>query len=179
MALGLLWYDNITQKRHGEAAHSPPTTEKADSVPEEAPQVKQQRLLVGEAMGVDGDSLMLGGEELRLHGIDAPEYHQTCTDADGEWDCGIRAAEELQKLLDDKRITCLVETTDGYGRTVATCNSDGTVINRRLVEDGWAMAYEHYSDRYLQAEKRAKRAGLGIWRGEVMKPWQWRRSDAV
>jgi endonuclease YncB( thermonuclease family) len=35
----------------------------------------------GTATVKDGDSLMIGGLEVRLHGIDAPELDQTCKDA--------------------------------------------------------------------------------------------------
>ena len=30
---------------------------------------------------VDGDSIFIGEREIRLSGIDAPEYHQSCFDA--------------------------------------------------------------------------------------------------
>jgi endonuclease YncB( thermonuclease family) len=31
-----------------------------------------------------------------------------------------------------------------------------------------------YSTDYLQAEAEARRAGVGIWRGEFEPPWEWR-----
>lgn len=51
---------------------------------------------LGRAM--DGDSLMVGETEVRLHGIDAPEYTQTCQRDGHAWDCGGEAAYQLSKL---------------------------------------------------------------------------------
>ena len=49
---------------------------------------------------LDGDSLMVDGREVRLHGIDAVELHQTCHEPDGrEWPCGRLARAHLRKLV--------------------------------------------------------------------------------
>ena len=37
---------------------------------------------------VDGDSLVIDGVKIRLHGIDAPERNQTCGTDPNRWDCG-------------------------------------------------------------------------------------------
>ena len=53
---------------------------------------ERQAAVVGQAWIVDGDSLRLAGRSIRLDGIDAPEWDQTCLDAGGQtWRCG-RAA---------------------------------------------------------------------------------------
>ena len=39
--------------------------------------------IVGVAVVVDGDTLRLGDERIRLYGIDAPETAQSCSKADG------------------------------------------------------------------------------------------------
>ena len=46
---------------------------------------------------IDGDTIDIHGERIRLFGIDAPESRQTCTDAarDTTYRCGQRAAEAL------------------------------------------------------------------------------------
>ena len=43
--------------------------------------------LVGFAEVRDGDSFLLGGEEVRLLGIDAPEYDQECGEGEDIWRC--------------------------------------------------------------------------------------------
>ena len=47
---------------------------------------------VAEVIVVDGDTLRIDGERIRLHGIDAPEAGQTCARPDGgTWNCGASA----------------------------------------------------------------------------------------
>ena len=43
-----------------------------------------------------------------------------------------------------------------------------------LVSNGWALAYRRYSTDYVAADEVAKSAKLGLWRGEFVKPWEWR-----
>ena len=49
--------------------------------------------ITGRVRVIDGDSLTVDGVEVRLFGIDAPEYYQTCTRENGPWNCGIDAAQ--------------------------------------------------------------------------------------
>lgn len=68
--------------------------------------------------------------------------------------------------------------TDRYGRTVAVCfASDGFDIGRNLVHTGWALAYRQYSMDYVDTEDNAREAKRGLWRGEFVKPWEWRRAN--
>ncbi|MDN8756685.1 hypothetical protein Q0L86_14175, partial [Staphylococcus aureus] len=49
--------------------------------------------LVGRASVVDGDTLEVHGQRIRLWGIDTVESSQTCLDSRGKpWPCGRRAA---------------------------------------------------------------------------------------
>jgi endonuclease YncB( thermonuclease family) len=47
----------------------------------------------------DGDSLMVGHTEVRLFGIDAPEFDQSCTKNGQPWACGSAAADQLLRLV--------------------------------------------------------------------------------
>jgi endonuclease YncB( thermonuclease family) len=44
-----------------------------------------------------------------------------------------------------------------------------------MVGDDWALAYRRYSEEYIDEEKTARDNQMGIWRGEFMQPWKWRR----
>ena len=48
-------------------------------------------------------------------------------------------------------------------------------LNARMVLQGWALAYRKYSMDYVDEESAAQKAGAGIWRGEFVPPWEWRR----
>lgn len=126
---------------------------------------------------VDGDSLRDGSEDIRLHGIDAPEYRQNCSDAHGkDYPCGKRAARYLRKLVGAAPVTCRVIDTDRYDRTVGVCTAGGKELNRAMVEAGWAMAYTRHSLGYANAEREAKQARRGIWQGRFEDPEDWRNT---
>lgn len=119
---------------------------------------------------IDGDSLMVNGTEVRLEGIDAPEYHQECFDKDNQaYPCGQRAYEALLAFAGQDTV-CEQTTVDRYHRSVAICSSGGKVINEQMVLSGWAVAYTHYNDAFAEAEKKARRDKRGIWQGRFMKP---------
>src|SRR5438876_2373798 len=46
--------------------------------------------IVGPAQVIDGDSIRVAGIEIRLYGIDAPEFRQTCMRAGHPWAWGAR-----------------------------------------------------------------------------------------
>ena len=45
--------------------------------------VQAAQPITGKASVIDGDTILLAATHIRIHGIDAPEYNQTCTKADG------------------------------------------------------------------------------------------------
>ena len=52
-----------------------------------------------------------------------------------------------------------------------------TDINEWLVLNGWAVAYTYYSYDYSRAEAFAKSERSGVWAGEFVMPWEWRREQ--
>jgi endonuclease YncB( thermonuclease family) len=105
---------------------------------------------------------VVGGERVRLQGIDAPELHQTCTAYGQPWVCGRTSTEWLQEHLNGRNLECVGHARDRYGRLLAVCFVGGESINERIVREGWALDYRKYSTDYLQAEPAAKRDGAGI-----------------
>lgn len=129
--------------------------------------------LAGRGSAIDGDSLRLSGHELRLRGIDAPEFRQDC-DLDGQvWACGKAARDALAGLLGRGDIECDGHGHDRFGRVLATCRAGATEINEWLVENGWAVDFGGYA----MAEARAHKARRGIWRARFERPADWRAAD--
>jgi endonuclease YncB( thermonuclease family) len=115
---------------------------------------------------VDGDSLRRDGEDIRLHGIDAPELGQQCSDEyDHAYDCGREAQGALRRLIGTSDVQCLISDRDRYGRAVGVCSAGGRELNREMVRLGWAIAYLRHTSRYLTAAREAQLAGRGLWRG--------------
>lgn len=132
--------------------------------------------LVGSATVIDGDTLEIRGQRVRLHGIDAPESAQTCTDpAGGSWRCGQRAALALSERIGRATVACERKDRDRYGRIVAVCSTAGRDLNAWMAENGWALAYRDYSKDYVDAETVARITRAGIWGGSFDAPWDWRR----
>jgi endonuclease YncB( thermonuclease family) len=130
--------------------------------------------IAGVASIVDGDTLEIYGQRIRLYGIDAPEDCQTCEDASGQtWRCGQRAALGLQDLIGHRTVSCDERNLDRYGRMAGRSRVGGLDINLWLVAQGLAPAYRQYSRDYVAAEDRARAAGPGMWVGRLEPPWEW------
>ena len=78
---------------------------------------------------VDGDSLVINGVNIRLHGIDAPERNQTCGFEPNQWDCGRQSTRALSEMIDRAPVTCHERDVDRYGRIVAVCSVGGVLLN--------------------------------------------------
>ena len=105
-----------------------------------------------------------------MEGIDAPEYHQQCFDADDKlYDCGKYAYEYLKDIIGDD-VECQYVAKDKYKRSVAICYSQGVCLNEQMVRQGWAVAYDRYTKNYVDEEVDAKENKRGIWQGRFMRP---------
>ncbi len=138
--------------------------------------------LTSRASVIDGDTIEISGERIRLHGVDAPESWQTCEDGDGGiYRCGKEAAFALERFLAASRPTrCRLIERDRYERFVATCfRADGREVNRWLVESGNAIDWRKYSGGvYADVQRAARSKGAGIWRGKFQLPCEARAEHA-
>lgn len=127
--------------------------------------------IAGNARASDGDSFRLGDQRVRLLGIDAPEYAQTCDDARGRpWSCGRSARDRMAQLLGAGKVDCRPEDHDQYGRLLAVCTVGGRDIAQVMVAEGLAIS----SGRYWSDEQAARRDSKGIWAGGFETPRSWR-----
>ncbi|MBW3581327.1 MAG: thermonuclease family protein [Actinobacteria bacterium] len=123
---------------------------------------------------VDGDTIVVrldGAEErVRLLGIDTPES----VDPRSPVECfGKEAAAHTASLLPPGtpvRLVRDVEARDRYDRLLAYVyrSDDGTFVNLRLVEDGYAAVLTYppnvaHADEFVAAAGEAREAGRGLW----------------
>ena len=131
-------------------------------------------VIAGPISVIDADTLEVGDVRVRLYGIDAPEIGQTCLLDGANQDCGRWAKRQTTVLYQGRQAACQRVTTDKYGRAVARCLVNGQDIAARLVADGLAQAYRRYALDYVDQEKAASIAGLGIWQGDMQAPSDFR-----
>lgn len=124
----------------------------------------------GAAVVIDGDTLSIAGERIRLRGIDAFERGQTCRRDGAGYDCGKAAAAALAGLVGGREVSCTGGGRDRYGRLLAVCEAGGRELNAAMVASGWALAYGAY---HIE-EFRARAAGAGAWAGTFDSPAAWR-----
>ena len=131
--------------------------------------------IAGSARVVDGDTLDVSGQRIRLEGIDAPELAQSCKDAQGaDWPCGREALKYLAELTSGRDVACDSTGTDKYGRVLGICFAEGREINAEMVRSGFAWAFIKYSTAYTSQEAEARAVRAGVWQGPAEAPWDYR-----
>ena len=128
---------------------------------------------------IDGDTIEIRGERIRILDIDAPELDQPCflRGRADTWPCGQQAAHALSEWISQYPVTCETAGTDNAGRWLAHCNVATVSIATWMAGNGWAMPNQDCRCEIVRAAAdRAKAAGLGIWSGTFMMPWDWRKA---
>ncbi|MEQ1792936.1 MAG: thermonuclease family protein [Nitrospira sp.] len=80
---------------------------------------------------IDGDTLRMGPERIRLRGIDTPELNEPR---------GPEARQRLEQLLQEGPIRIVPHGQDVYGRTVADVFVNGRNVAEVLRQEGYAKA---------------------------------------
>ena len=135
------------------------------------------RTIMGKARIIDGDTIHIKSNKIRLHGIDAPEIKQTCKIDNEDWYCGKQSTKELKNLINKKKVECITNDVDRYNRYIAICFVNEININQWMVKNGWAIAYRYYSRDYVVEEKYASDNKLGIWKSEFVEPYAYRKKN--
>jgi endonuclease YncB( thermonuclease family) len=113
---------------------------------------------------VDGDTIECdGAHRVRLIGMDTPESNQPPN--------GAQASAALAAMAPVGSTVGLepdVEPRDRYNRVLAYVWVGRSLINWRMVRDGWAVLLTYppnvqYVDAFADAERRAREEGRGLW----------------
>ncbi|WP_431270702.1 thermonuclease family protein [Dankookia sp. P2] len=131
----------------------------------------------GEVRVLDGETLRLGDQVLRLQAVQAPARGQArCRDAaGGTTDCGAAAAEALARLVAGRDLACQISGADRRGRALGTCEAGGIELGAALVAAGWALASGSAAPGLAAAEAAARQGGRGLWSAAQPAPEAWRR----
>ncbi|MFH1229687.1 MAG: thermonuclease family protein [Candidatus Aenigmatarchaeota archaeon] len=111
---------------------------------------------------IDGDTFKIGGQSIRLIGIDSTELGEPCS---------YEAKDKLAELIMGKELR-LVEDAgkkDIYGRSLRYVYVDNVFINAEMVRLGLARTEEiepnvKYSDLLLEQENKARKSKRCIWK---------------
>ena len=134
--------------------------------------------VIGAARVIDGDTVEIDRQRIRLFAIDSPEADQPChLEDDVLWYCGDDAAAALRKRINGRVVRCRPYDTDKFQRLVAICYVGADDLNRWMVRHGWATAFEQYSKKYVGDQQKAEKEKAGIWISSFEPPWIWRRDN--
>jgi endonuclease YncB( thermonuclease family) len=103
------------------------------------------------------------------------ESRQRCSRDGKAWNCGRDAAFALADRIGTSAIVCRGDGYDRYKRLLAVCFKAGEDLNRWMVQEGWAVAYRHYSMAYAGVEEEARAQRRGLWSSQFQMPWEWRK----
>ena len=140
----------------------------------------------GKPIIIDGDTIKIANERIRLYGIDAPEINQECQKPflsigfftfNKKYSCGEISKKILKKFIKTQIVKCIFESRDRYNRPIAECFTNKKNINSWMVKKGYAVAYKKYSKKYINEEAYAKENKLGLWQGPFIRPEKWRKKN--
>jgi endonuclease YncB( thermonuclease family) len=132
----------------------------------------------GRAYVVDGDTLRIGRDLLRIQGIDAPELRQMCMMGSEPYRCGMEASRALGEMIGRGRVRCefrdwnparLAQHED---RAVVQCRVHQVDIGDWMVSRGFAVPY--FTSTYRSVGMQACQRGTGIWAGAFTRPSTYR-----
>jgi micrococcal nuclease len=122
---------------------------------------------------IDGDTIILStGEHLRYIGIDTPETRvKKGNKFVYDPQPFSREATQFNKKLVEGKIVKIefdLVRKDRYGRLLGYCFIGGTFVNKKLIEEGYAVLYTYppnlkYVDSLAESQKYARKNDKGIW----------------
>lgn len=116
--------------------------------------------IAGIASVVDGDTIEIHGQRIRLSGYDTPESGARC----GDTNVYQSASLALSDFIANQTVSCAPTGADRYDRVTPTCSAGGTDLGEYVVSQGWGRDWPRYSGgAYADEEQAARNAGRGLW----------------
>lgn len=107
--------------------------------------VQAEKIISGRAYVVDGDTITINKNQIRLFGIDAPEINHPY---------GQKSKWALVHLCKGRIVTAKVTEADEYGRFVAKCYlDDGRDLSGEMVDQGLAIDWPKFSGGIYKARE--------------------------
>ncbi|PTE06638.1 nuclease [Mesorhizobium helmanticense] len=138
----------------------------------------------GTARVIDGDTISVRQQRIRIAAIDACELGQTGFRNGKVWQCGIEGRAFLRRMIDGEHISCRIIDRDQYRRLVGHCFYRETDVGLAMVRAGLAESMLRYLPsshpinlvEYGEAENSARDRRLGLWSAEIESPHLYRRA---
>ena len=122
---------------------------------------------------VNGDTLLVGGQRVRLYGIDAPETGQHCaTKHEKPFDCGRLAARALRLFLSGTKVRCKGCSQLPGGTLLAQCFAGRNDVANQMTVVGWAVTDPKTGADYRRGELAALATKEGLFKGKFIPPWE-------
>lgn len=129
-----------------------------------------------EPVALDGDDIIIDGQDYRLEGVDAFEGNQVCEIAQRVWRCGDQAKAALAAIIEGRTVACIPTGKRHRNRLIANCTADGLDVEAEMVRRGWVVVRPDFLSREraaqlcaIEAEAREQKAGA--WAGSFELPY--------
>lgn len=148
------------------------------------------KIISGYGYTLDGNTIKIGTETVRLLGSSAPHIDQMGHDEIGrQYPAGLYARDVLASIIADQPLGCRVvpqngSEKDSFGHYYGICAAPQIGdVSAEMIRRGWAMIdrsgeTQVYST-YVNIESKSKTILRGIWQGPLEKPWEYKASKMV
>ena len=109
-----------------------------------------------EARVIDGMTLEVQGQRLRLFGIDAPDLKQNCRWPNKVIPCSWVSKTAMINLVAQTLVVCAAPDKKRTGVRLARCRAGGFDIGANMVHTGWVLAFRPVSVANVETENKAK-----------------------
>jgi endonuclease YncB( thermonuclease family) len=133
--------------------------------------------IVGVASVIDGNTLEMYGDQIRLDGVEAPAAGRRC----GAVDVHQSATSALSEATVSQTVSCTITNAGGdHGLRTAECRVGNLNLNQHIIAQGWARAsFDDPQSAYSEEERRARASSRGVWSLQCPDAWTANNAQSV